>query len=59
MTLTTEDFDYDLPHELIAQTPIEKRDASRLLVLDHQTGELTDKHFYDILDYLNPGDAWS
>ncbi|GAX02173.1 tRNA preQ1(34) S-adenosylmethionine ribosyltransferase-isomerase QueA [Secundilactobacillus silagei] len=57
MTLTTEDFDYDLPHELIAQTPIEKRDASRLLVLDHQTGELTDKHFYDILDYLNPGDA--
>lgn len=57
MTLTTEDFDYDLPHELIAQTPIEKRDASRLLVLDHETGEMTDKHFYDILDYLNPGDA--
>ncbi|MFC6254803.1 tRNA preQ1(34) S-adenosylmethionine ribosyltransferase-isomerase QueA [Secundilactobacillus hailunensis] len=57
MTLTTEDFDYDLPHELIAQTPIEKRDASRLLVLDHQTGEMTDKHFYDIVDYLNPGDA--
>lgn len=57
MTLTTEDFDYDLPHELIAQTPIEKRDASRLLVLDHQTGEMTDKHFYDIIDYLNPGDA--
>lgn len=57
MTLTTEDFDYDLPHELIAQTPIEKRDASRLLVLDHQTGEMADKHFYDILDYLNPGDA--
>lgn len=57
MTLTTEDFDYDLPHELIAQTPIEKRDASRLLVLDHQTGALADKHFYDILDYLNPGDA--
>ncbi|MCH5462575.1 tRNA preQ1(34) S-adenosylmethionine ribosyltransferase-isomerase QueA [Lactobacillus sp. LC28-10] len=57
MTLTTEDFDYDLPHELIAQTPIEKRDASRLLVLDHKTGEMADKHFYDILDYLNPGDA--
>ncbi|WP_203649209.1 tRNA preQ1(34) S-adenosylmethionine ribosyltransferase-isomerase QueA [Secundilactobacillus yichangensis] len=57
MTLTTEDFDYDLPHELIAQTPIEKRDASRLLVLDHKTGALADKHFYDILDYLNPGDA--
>lgn len=57
MTLTTEDFDYDLPHELIAQTPIEKRDASRLLVLDHETGEMSDKHFYDIIDYLNPGDA--
>ncbi|MTV82001.1 tRNA preQ1(34) S-adenosylmethionine ribosyltransferase-isomerase QueA [Secundilactobacillus folii] len=57
MTLTTEDFDYDLPHELIAQTPIKKRDASRLLVLDHQTGEMSDKHFYDIIDYLNPGDA--
>ncbi len=57
MTLTTEDFDYDLPHELIAQTPIEKRDASRLLVLDHETGEMADKHFYDIIDYLNPGDA--
>ncbi|KRK97233.1 S-adenosylmethionine tRNA-ribosyltransferase-isomerase (queuine synthetase) [Secundilactobacillus odoratitofui DSM 19909 = JCM 15043] len=57
MTLTTEDFDYDLPHELIAQTPIEKRDASRLLVLDHKTGELSDQHFYDIIDQLNPGDA--
>lgn len=57
MTLTTEDFDYDLPHELIAQTPIEKRDASRLLVLDHKTGEMEDKHFYDIIDQLNSGDA--
>lgn len=57
MTLTTEDFDYDLPHELIAQTPIEKRDASRLLVLDHQTGEMADKHFYDIIDELHEGDA--
>lgn len=57
MTLTTEDFDYDLPHELIAQTPIEQRDASRLLVLDHETGEMQDKHFYDILDELNAGDA--
>ncbi len=57
MTLTTEDFDYDLPHELIAQTPIEKRDASRLLVMDHETGELEDEHFYNIIDHLNPGDA--
>ena len=57
MTLTTEDFDYDLPEELIAQTPIKNRDQSRLLVLDHETGEYQDKHFYDILDYLNPGDA--
>ncbi|WP_334352868.1 tRNA preQ1(34) S-adenosylmethionine ribosyltransferase-isomerase QueA [Companilactobacillus sp. HBUAS56257] len=57
MTLTTEDFDYDLPEELIAQTPIKNRDQSRLLVLDHETGEYSDKHFYDILDYLNPGDA--
>mgnify|MGYP004467385151 CR=1 FL=1 len=55
--LTTEDFDYDLPMELIAQTPLKERDASRMLVLDHETGETTDKHFYDILDYLNPGDA--
>ncbi|MBO2718155.1 tRNA preQ1(34) S-adenosylmethionine ribosyltransferase-isomerase QueA [Lactiplantibacillus plantarum] len=57
MSLTLEDFDYDLPHELIAQTPIKKRDSSRLLELDHQTGEMQDKHFYDIIDQLNPGDA--
>lgn len=55
--LTTEDFDYDLPEELIAQTPLEKRDTSRLLVLDHNTGELLDQHFYDVIDQLNPGDA--
>ncbi|WNJ65575.1 tRNA preQ1(34) S-adenosylmethionine ribosyltransferase-isomerase QueA [Lactiplantibacillus plantarum] len=57
MSLTLEDFDYDLPHELIAQTPIKKRDSSRLLELDRQTGEMHDKHFYDIIDQLNPGDA--
>lgn len=57
MSLSTEDFDYDLPEELIAQTPIKDRDHSRLLVLDHETGEYQDKHFYDILDYLNSGDA--
>ncbi|MGA3278276.1 tRNA preQ1(34) S-adenosylmethionine ribosyltransferase-isomerase QueA [Lactiplantibacillus pentosus] len=57
MNLTLEDFDYDLPHELIAQTPIKKRDSSRLLELDRKTGEMQDKHFYDIIDQLNPGDA--
>ncbi|QFR23907.1 tRNA preQ1(34) S-adenosylmethionine ribosyltransferase-isomerase QueA [Schleiferilactobacillus harbinensis] len=57
MLLTTEDFDYDLPQELIAQTPLPERDASRMLVLDTATGETTDKHFYDILDYVHPGDA--
>ncbi|KRM60614.1 S-adenosylmethionine tRNA ribosyltransferase-isomerase [Paucilactobacillus vaccinostercus DSM 20634] len=55
--LTVDDFDYDLPHELIAQTPIKKRDASRLLVLDHKTGQMQDQHFYDILDQLHAGDA--
>lgn len=51
------DFYYDLPEELIAQTPLEKRDASRLLLLDHETGEMTHRHFYDLPDYLNPGDC--
>lgn len=55
--MTTDDFDYDLPKELIAQTPLSKRDESRLLVLDKETGEVTHKKFYDIIDYLNPGDA--
>jgi len=55
--LTTEDFDFDLPEELIAQTPLEDRTSSRLLVLDSKTGKLQDKHFYDIIDELNPGDA--
>ncbi|KMK53545.1 S-adenosylmethionine:tRNA ribosyltransferase-isomerase [Fructobacillus sp. EFB-N1] len=51
------DFDYDLPQELIAQTPLKERDTSRLLVLNAETGAYEDRHFYDILDYLNPGDA--
>lgn len=55
--LILDDFDYDLPQELIAQTPLKKRDQSRLLVLDHQSGAYQDRHFYDVLDYLNPGDA--
>lgn len=51
------DFDYHLPEELIAQHPADKRDQSRLMVIDRSTGELSHKHFYDILDYLNPGDC--
>ena len=52
-----EEFDYNLPEELIAQTPIKQRDASRLMVLDKKNGELVHKHFYDIIDYLNKGDT--
>ena len=55
--MKTRDFWYDLPEELIAQTPLQKRDASRLMVLDKQTGEVSHKHFYNILEYLNPGDC--
>ncbi len=53
----TSDFYYDLPEELIAQTPIKERDHSRLLVLDKQTGEIEHRHFYDIVNYLNEGDC--
>jgi len=53
----TQDFWYDLPEELIAQTPLMKRDSSRLMVLDKATGEVSHKHFFDILDYLHPGDC--
>ena len=55
--MRTKDFWYDLPEELIAQTPLEKRDTSRLLVMDRQTGEVKHQHFYDIIDYLRPGDC--
>ena len=55
--MKVEDFDYDLPEELIAQTPLKQRDASRLLVLDKETGEVEHKHFYDIIDYLEEGDT--
>ena len=55
--MTTDDFDYYLPEELIAQTPIKERDASRLMIVDRKTGDITHKHFYDIIDYLNEGDA--
>ncbi len=55
--MKTHDFWYDLPEELIAQTPLEKRDNSRLLVLNRTTGAVEHKHFYDILDHLQPGDC--
>lgn len=51
------DFDYELPQELIAQHPMEPRDHSRLLVVDKHTGEIQHKHFYDLVDYLKPGDV--
>ena len=54
--MKTADFYYDLPKELIAQTPVEPRDSSRLLVLDRKTGEIEHRHFYDIIDYLREGD---
>jgi len=53
----TSDFDYELSQSLIAQTPIEPRDASRLMVLDRRTGTIEHRHFRDILDYLQPGDV--
>ena len=55
--MKTHDFWYDLPEELIAQTPLLKRDTSRLLCLNKEYGEVEHKIFYDIIDYLNPGDC--
>ncbi|MBD5169203.1 MAG: tRNA preQ1(34) S-adenosylmethionine ribosyltransferase-isomerase QueA [Oscillibacter sp.] len=55
--MKTHDFYYELPPELIAQTPIERRDASRLLTLDKNTGEWTHRHFYDLPQLLRPGDC--
>ena len=55
--MKTSDFYYDLPQELIAQTPIEPRDQSRLMVVDKNTGEVTHKIFKDLIDYLNPNDC--
>ncbi len=55
--MNTHDFFFDLPEELIAQTPLEKRDTSRLLVMNRETGEVKHRHFYDIIDYLKPGDC--
>lgn len=55
--MKTDDFDFELPEELIAQTPIKNRDQSRMLVLDKKTGEIEHKHFNNILDYLNENDV--
>ena len=55
--MKTDDFDYYLPEDLIAQTPLLKRDSSRLLVLDKNTGEISHRHFADIIDYLNKDDV--
>jgi len=56
--MKSSDFYYDLPQELIAQTPIENREASKLLVLDKKTGNVEHKVFSDIIDYLEEGDCW-
>ena len=55
--MKTSDFYYDLPEELIAQTPIEKRDTSRLMTLNKATGAVEHHHFYELVDYLAPGDC--
>ncbi len=57
VNMKTSDFWYDLPEELIAQTPLQQRDSSRLLAVNRETGEYAHRHFYDIIDYLNPGDT--
>lgn len=55
--MKTDDFDFDLPEELIAQTPLERRDASKLLVLDKTTEEISHRHFTDVIDYMEKGDT--
>lgn len=55
--MKTSDFNYDLPQELIAQTPLNRRDASRLMTIDRHTGVLTHEHFYDLPKHLQPGDT--
>ena len=55
--MKTSDFNFDLPQELIAQTPLERRDASRLLTLDKRTGEIAHRHFFDLPSLLRPGDC--
>ncbi len=55
--MKTDDFNYDLPNELIAQTPLKKRDSSRMMILDKNTGEYKDSNFINFIDYLNAGDT--
>ena len=55
--MSTEEFDYYLPEELIAQTPLKNRSSSRLMTLNRETGEISNKHFTDIIDYLHKGDV--
>ena len=55
--MKTSDFNYELPQELIAQTPLERRDSSRLMTLDRNTGAWEHHHFYELPDFLNPGDC--
>ena len=55
--MKTSDFNYQLPEELIAQTPLERRDGSRLMTLDRNTGAWEHHHFYELPDFLNPGDC--
>lgn len=55
--LTLKDFRYDLPESFIAQTPVEPRDSSRLMVIDRATGNIEHRHFYDVVDFLEPGDT--
>ena len=56
-SIKTSDFNFDLPPELIAQTPIPQRDASRLMVMDRKSGHVQHRHFYDLPEYLRPGDC--
>ena len=55
--MKTSDFYYDLPQELIAQTPLERRDGSRLMLLNKETGAVEHRHFYDLPQFLRPGDC--
>ena len=55
--MKTRDFYYDLPEELIAQTPLERRDTSRLMLLDRVSGEVEHKHFFDMIQFVKPGDC--
>ena len=55
--MRVEDFDYNLPENLIAQKPVKDRDTCRLMVVDRKTGEISHRHFYDVLAYLEPGDC--